>query len=125
MSQDVTDATHTPDEYDGSGERNPTAAAFVRESVLRQDPEDYAKSCEALAGATAAAIERIDCPALLLTGDEDTVAPPQAVRDMAGRFGEGRTGARAVVFSRCGHWTPIEKPDDCARELRSFLSGRR
>ena len=106
-------------------ERNPTAAAFVRESVLRQDPEGYAKSCEALAGATAAAVESIACPTLLLTGDEDTVAPPQAVRTLAERIGKGRTGARAVVFPRCGHWTPIEKPDDCARELRSFLSGRR
>lgn len=106
-------------------DRNPTAAAFVRESVMRQDAEGYARSCEALASAKAAAVERIECPTLLLTGDEDTVAPPQAVRAMAERVGEGRAGAKVVVFSRCGHWTPIEKPDDCARELRSFLSARR
>jgi pimeloyl-ACP methyl ester carboxylesterase len=106
-------------------ERNPAACAFVRESLMRQEPEGYARSCEALAGANAAAVERIGCPALLVTGDEDTVAPPQAVRAMAERLGEGRAGARVVVLSRCGHWTPIEKPDDCARELRSFLSARR
>ena len=29
----------------------PATAALVRELVLRQDPEGYARSCEALAGA--------------------------------------------------------------------------
>lgn len=106
-------------------ERSPAAAAFVRESLMRQDPEGYARSCEALADAKAAAIERIAAPTLLLTGDEDTVAPPQSVRVMAERLGHVNGGARAVVFSRCGHWTPIERPEECARELRGFLDMQR
>nr|WP_301334537.1 alpha/beta hydrolase [Variovorax dokdonensis] len=108
-----------------SRQRTPAVAAFVRESLMRQDPEGYARSCEALADARAAALERIVAPTLLLTGDEDTVAPPQAVRAMAERFGAPAGPARVVVFNRCGHWTPIERPDECARELRDFLAGQR
>ena len=108
-----------------SRQRFPAAAAFVRESLMRQDAEGYARSCEALADAQAAAVERIEAGTLLVTGDEDGVAPPQAVRAMAERFGAARGGARTVVLSRCGHWTPIERPEECARELRDFLPSQR
>jgi pimeloyl-ACP methyl ester carboxylesterase len=113
--------------------RAPTASAFVRESLMRQDPDGYARSCDALAEARPAALDRIEAPVLLVTGDEDTVAPPQAVRAMAERLGEGygtagsgrRASVRVVVLSRCGHWTPIERPEECARVLRAFLAGVR
>jgi pimeloyl-ACP methyl ester carboxylesterase len=101
--------------------RLPVAAAFVRESLMRQDGEAYARSCEALAGAQPAAIEKIEAPVLLVTGDEDGVAPPQAVRAMADRL-HGAKNTRVVVLPRCGHWTPIERPEDCQRELREFLA---
>jgi 3-oxoadipate enol-lactonase len=104
--------------------RLPLAAAFVRESLMRQDPEGYARSCEALAAATPAAVERIEAPVLLVTGDEDVVAPPQAVRNMAERL-TGAKGVRTAILGRCGHWTPIERPEECARELRQFLPAQR
>jgi 3-oxoadipate enol-lactonase len=102
-------------------ERHPVAVAFVRESLLRQDGEAYARSCEALANAPAAAVERIAAPVLLVTGDEDGVAPPQSVRAMADKL-HGAMSTRVVVLPRCGHWTPIERPEDCRRELRDFLA---
>jgi 3-oxoadipate enol-lactonase len=101
-------------------ERLPLAVSFVRESVMRQDAESYARTCEALACSQAAAIEQVKVPVLLVTGDEDGVAPPQAVRLMANKFHQTRN-CRVVVLPRCGHWTPIERPDECSRELREFL----
>jgi 3-oxoadipate enol-lactonase len=106
-------------------QRFPAAAAFVRESLMRQDPEGYARTCEALADAKPAAMERIEAPTLLLTGDEDGVAPPQAVRGMAERLSGVKAGVRTVVLNRCGHWTPIERPEECIRELRGFLPAQR
>jgi 3-oxoadipate enol-lactonase len=53
--------------------QRPVTLAIVRESVMRQSPEGYAQSCEALAGAQAAEIEKIAVPTLLVTGDEDGV----------------------------------------------------
>jgi pimeloyl-ACP methyl ester carboxylesterase len=104
--------------------RLPLAVALVRESRMRQDPDGYARSCFALADAPAAAVEGIEAPVLLVTGDEDVVAPPQAVRAMAEKLHRARS-VRVVVLPRCGHWTPVERPEECARELRGFLEARR
>jgi len=104
--------------------RLPLAVAFVRESLVRQDPDGYARSCFALADAPAAAVEQITAPVLLVSGDEDIVAPPQAVRAMAEKLHRARS-VRVVVLPKCGHWTPVERPEECARELRSFLDANR
>ena len=96
------------------------AVAFVRESLMRQDPDGYARSTEALAASSAADAARINCPTLLVTGDEDAVAPPQSVRHM----GERIQGAQVEVLAGCGHWTPIERPDACMELLRRFHARR-
>ena len=101
--------------------RRPTAVAFVRESLMRQDPEGYARTCEALAEMHPADTSRIECPALLVTGDDDVVAPPQAVRMM----GEKIAGSRVEVLRGCGHWTPVEKAEACTDLLQRFLHERR
>jgi pimeloyl-ACP methyl ester carboxylesterase len=101
--------------------RRAAAVAFVRESLMRQDPESYARTCEALAEMEPADTSRIDCPTLLVTGDEDAVAPPQAVRMM----GERIAGSRVEVLRGCGHWTPVERPEECTALLQRFLHERR
>ena len=55
------------------------------------------------------------------TGDEDGVAPPQSVRAMADKLHRAAS-TRVVVLPRCGHWTPVERADECQRELREFLA---
>jgi len=57
---------------------------------------------------------------LLVTGDEDGVAPPQSVRLM----GEKIAGSRVEVLRGCGHWTPLEKPEECVGLLQRFYSQR-
>lgn len=100
--------------------RRPVAVAMVRESVMRQPADGYARSCEALAEAQPAELSRIDCPCVLATGDEDQVAPPNAVRMLGDRI----PGARVEVFPRCGHWTPIERPEACSELLGRFYARR-
>jgi pimeloyl-ACP methyl ester carboxylesterase len=95
----------------------PVAAALVRESLMRQDAQGYARSCEALAAAQSAALEDITVPVLLVTGDEDSVAPPGTVNEMARRL----PNARVVVLNRCGHWTTFERPAECAHQIEAFL----
>ena len=102
-------------------QRLPLATAFVRESLMRQDAECYARTCEALAEAEPARVDTLSAPVLLVTGDEDGVAPPQAVRSMAEKLHAARS-TRVEVLARCGHWTPIERPDECQRALRDFLA---
>lgn len=100
--------------------KRPTAVALVRESLMRQDPEGYARSCEALADMQSADTSRIACPTLLVTGEEDAVAPPQAVRMMSEKI----KGSRVEVLRGCGHWTPVEKPDECSNLLQRFYRER-
>ncbi|HTK02376.1 MAG TPA: alpha/beta fold hydrolase [Bordetella sp.] len=99
-------------------QHQPAAVALVRESVMRQDPDGYARSCDALADAQAAPVERISCPTLLVGGDEDGVAPPLSVRGI----GERIANSRVVIYPRCGHWTTFERPNECLRELKDFYS---
>lgn len=96
----------------------PVTLALVRESLMRQSAEGYARSCEALAEAQSAALEDIIVPVLLVTGDEDGVAPPAAVQAMAERLPQ----AKMVVLSGCGHWTTMERAADCLQLLQEFLS---
>jgi pimeloyl-ACP methyl ester carboxylesterase len=96
---------------------DPLAAAFLRESHMRQDREGFAQSCEALAEAEAADLRLIRCPALIATGDEDGVAPPSAAQALA----EKLRGAKVKIFERCGHWTPLERPKECGKFATDFI----
>ena len=98
-------------------EQLPVVVAFVRESLLAQDPEGYARTCEALAAAESAPIDAIDVPTLLVAGDEDAIAPVQVAREMARRIGD----AQVESLSRCGHWMTAERAADCQSHLRRFL----
>jgi pimeloyl-ACP methyl ester carboxylesterase len=69
-----------------------------------------------LATAQAAAVEQIQVPTLLVTGDQDGVAPPAAVALMADRI----NGSQRVVYDGCGHWTTFEKSKRCLQELKLF-----
>jgi pimeloyl-ACP methyl ester carboxylesterase len=104
--------------------RRHAAVAFVRESLMRQPPDGYARSCEALAAMQAADTARIACPTLLVTGDEDGVAPPQSVRQMRDKLAETNRSVQLEVLRGCGHWTPIEMPEACGELLGRFLSRR-
>ena len=98
-------------------EHQPITVALVREIMMRQPGEGYALNCEALASAQAADLSRITCPVLLMTGDEDVVAPPTIARTMDQNLERVRT----VILPRCGHWTTFERPREVNRELQGFL----
>ena len=113
----VADAIMTNATSEATRRDHPAAAALVRELVLRQDPEGYARSCEALAGATDPGPVDPSLPLLLLTGDEDKVGPPDASRALADAHGS----AVLEVFSGCGHWTALEKPAEVTAHLCKFF----
>jgi pimeloyl-ACP methyl ester carboxylesterase len=102
-------------------ERNPLVVSFVRDALMRGDPEAYARSCEALAAAQPADVDRITAPVLLVTGDEDAVAPPQGLRSLADRM-RSSVNLRCVLLPRCGHWTTLERPDECGRAWTEFMN---
>ena len=118
--QEIADALSAVTVSRSSREQRGAALAAMRESVMRQDPDGYARLCDALADAQPAAVDAIACPTLLVTGDEDIIAPPQAVRTIAERI----KGSVVRVLPRCGHWTPFERPEECIDALTGFYSQR-
>ena len=74
--------------------RLPLAVAFVRESLMRQDPDGYARSCFALAEATAAAVDRIECAGAARHRRRGRRRPA------AGRACDGRAAASRALGAR-------------------------
>ena len=91
---------------------NPAVAAFVRESHLAPGPGGFRAI---LRGAGVGEGRRPPAPAL--------PDPPRDRRGRSDRPAEARRrrlrrGSRALssrFWPRCGHWTPIEQPKECAR----------
>jgi len=98
----------------------PEVVAFVRESIMRQDPEGYAKTCEALSKASAYAVETIAVPTLLVAGDIDPVAP----QSMGLALKDKMPKATLTVLERCGHWITLEKVQESSRKLSEFLQSQ-
>jgi 3-oxoadipate enol-lactonase len=115
--QEIADAIVAAATSRETKEQQPAVLALVRESLMRQSPQGYAESCTALATAQAAAIDEISVPTLLITGDQDGVAPAAAVTAMSERI----KGSEMVVLDGCGHWTTFERPQECMQELKKFL----
>ena len=96
----------------------PNVQGFVREMVLRQPAEAYALSCLALAAAKQADPSLIDSRTLLITGDEDGVAPEANVR----KLGEQISGSSVEVLDNCGHWTLTERPRAVIELMKRFYT---
>ncbi|WP_433290036.1 alpha/beta fold hydrolase [Pseudonocardia sp. CA-142604] len=95
----------------------PEVAAFVRELVMRQDPEGYARNCEALAAATDPGPIDPKLPLLLVTGSDDKVGPPEASQELATAHGS----ATVEILPGVGHWTALEAARATTDLLLKFL----
>ncbi|HEY2096198.1 MAG TPA: alpha/beta hydrolase [Pseudonocardia sp.] len=98
-------------------QRRPEVAAFVRELVMRQDPEGYARNCEALGAATDPGPVATSLPLLLITGDDDKVGPPEASQELADAHGN----AAVEILPGVGHWTALEAAGPVTDHLLKFL----
>src|SRR5690348_4572009 len=95
----------------------PEVAAFVRELVMRQDAEGYARNCEALGAAGDPGPIDPALPLLLITGADDKVGPPEASRELADAHGT----ATLEILPGVGHWTALEAATTTTTHLLKFL----
>jgi 3-oxoadipate enol-lactonase len=95
----------------------PEVAAFVRELVMRQDAEGYARNCEALAAATDPGPIDPQLPLLLITGTDDKVGPPGVAQALA----EAHGSAVVEIVEGIGHWTALEAAAEVTEQLQKFL----
>lgn len=102
---------------EGTRRDKPEVAAFVRELIMRQDPEGYARNCEALATATDPGPVAPGQPLLLITGSDDKTGPPEVSQAIAAAHGS----ATVTVIDGIGHWTALEAAGDVTDQLLKFL----
>lgn len=114
--ESIADATATIALSADTKQSNSNAQGFVREMIIRQDPEGYALSCIALSESTQANLDLVTCPCLLVTGDEDGVAPPRDVELLSGQIAK----SELHVLDKCGHWTLTERPKEVIALMNAF-----
>ena len=69
-------------------------------------------------GITETEVRAITTPTLLIHGREDKVVPMQVSVTMLGLL----PNADLHVFSRCGHWTQIERADEFSALVTDYLA---
>ncbi|MGI5993698.1 MAG: alpha/beta fold hydrolase, partial [Saccharomonospora viridis] len=89
--------------------RRPELVEHVRGLIEQQPPAGVAWAQRAMAARRDATdvLRATDVPAVVVVGEEDTVTPPQAARDIADILPRGEL----VVLPEAGHLTPLEAPE--------------
>jgi len=114
----IADAILTRSLSPGTRSAKPEIAAFVRELVMRQDPEGYARNNEALAAATDPGPVDPRLPLLLVAARDDTLSPPPVSEQLAGAHGS----ADVRVIDGIGHQIPLEDARRTTEILSAFIS---
>jgi 3-oxoadipate enol-lactonase len=91
----------------------------AREVALEQGTERLTAAVEAIRDRedSTGLLGEIDVPVLVVTGADDALVPPTESEAMAGALAR----SRLVSVPGAGHLPPLERPDDFARALLSFL----
>ena len=99
---------------------NPETMGLVRGWLEANDPTVYPSIYRVLADGNAELvdlIQSINCPTLVMTGEDDTGNSPE----MACRMAEIIPGGRSVVLPGLRHMALAEDPDQFNAHLISFL----
>ncbi|PRX49257.1 pimeloyl-ACP methyl ester carboxylesterase [Prauserella shujinwangii] len=91
----------------------------IRELVEAQPAAGVAWAQRAMAARPDATdvVREAHVPALVVVGEEDTVTPPEAARELAGALPD----ATLTVLPGVGHLTPLEDPDGVAKAILDWL----
>jgi pimeloyl-ACP methyl ester carboxylesterase len=101
-------------------EGNAVLAGLYREMLLANDPAAYAAQCHALINGSAKADQPgIQCPTLIVLGDQDAVTPLAMARAIAAAVKH----CRIKIIPGTAHLTMAERPDQFNAALIEFLAG--
>ena len=100
---------------------NPHLSVEVRRWATETEADGVIDALEALRTRpdSRATLPTIDCPALVIVGEEDTLTPPALSRVIA----DGIEGATLVQVPHAGHLSNVEQPDAFSSALTNWLQG--
>lgn len=102
------------------GAHGSAAYAQMQAMVARRTPAQFAAQVQALLNRPDATdvLTAVDCPALVLCGQDDQWSPPDRHAAMAGLM----RGARLVLVPDCGHMSTLEQPAAVTAALAEWLA---
>ncbi len=99
-----------------------TTRTLVKKILSESTPREAARYLDVQNRVLARAREPedgvFDRPALVFTGEHDTLTPPSFVRDLAATI----PGARYTSFKEADHLVPMERPEEMADLLTRFFT---
>jgi pimeloyl-ACP methyl ester carboxylesterase len=101
-------------------QRNPQLVEAVRQMIHTTPPAGIASALRGMAGRpdSNGLLPKIQCPTLILVGEEDTLTPPSEAEAMAKVI----PGARLGKISDAGHLSNLEQPIQFDSLLYDFLA---
>lgn len=99
-------------------QQEPLVATFVHASLLAQEPQGYAASCEALAAAEEPRWGDIAAPVWLVGGTGDRLSTPETADAIEALLPD----VRRVRVPDAGHWLSIEEPELVTQVVRDAIT---
>ncbi len=98
----------------------PGAASHVRSMIEAAQPEGIAQSLIGMARRddSTELLSHINCPTLIIVGDEDTLTPPAD----SGKMAQTIAGSRLEVIPGAGHLSNLERPAIFNQAVGDFLN---
>lgn len=102
------------------GAVDPLIRAELRDASVELGLEAYRGQLQAIIDRpdTRPMLKLVDCPTLVLVGDQDTVTPPECAREIH----EAIPGSRFELIANCGHCAPLEYPQLVNQLLGDWLA---
>jgi len=100
-------------------EKNPDVSGRVKRMIMGNTKEGVQDSLLAMAGRSdsSSILKLIQCPTLVLAGDEDAFIPAEETRSMQ----QGISGAKLDIIKNAGHLINLEQPEPFHQALETFF----
>ncbi|EXJ92681.1 hypothetical protein A1O3_01233 [Capronia epimyces CBS 606.96] len=97
-----------------------TQKGFIREMIMGQTPKGYIANCRAIETAHPPEYAKVQCPVLIIAGDQDKSAPLAGCKEIFSSLGTHEKNKRLEVLHGVGHWHCVEAPDEVGPLVRDF-----
>jgi 3-oxoadipate enol-lactonase len=104
---------------DNTHQHNPAVETRVRQFIETASPQGIAAASRGMAVRTDASdiLSQLNCPTLVIAGEEDILTPPQVMQEFAAQMPH----ANFVTIPHAGHLSNLEQPVIFIQAVREFL----
>ena len=99
----------------------PLQKSFVREMIMAQEADGYIANCRAIQKASPPSYANVQCPMLIIAGDEDKSAPVSACKEIFEKLGTSQEQKEMKIMEGIGHWYCVESGDEVESYITAFL----